>query len=108
MKTGETDTESFANATLVNIHIREGSTGMFFATCQDEPTFFISAVSLSKLWYAIPSALEHMFSTKYNRDMKAFPTNAGNYANRPFAMVPKELVAKKAAERGPALEATPA
>ncbi len=78
---------------LMTIKTKESDSGMFFATSEDEPTFFVSAVSADQLWLAIPAALEDLF-----QEMAAFPTNKGTFASRPWALVPKELMRAKALE----------
>lgn len=42
------------------ITIREDATGMFFATCEDEPTFFVAQTSRERLAKVIPLALERV------------------------------------------------
>lgn len=104
MNTAATKTAEAATARLVNIVIAEGKTGMFFATCENEPTFFISATSLVDVWKAIPCALEYMYDSKYHQAVKAIPTDQGKLGNRPWAVVPQGLIAQKAAERNFQLE----
>lgn len=88
-----------ATARLVVINITEGGAGMFFATCDNEPTFFIAATSLADVWKCIPCAIEYMFDSKYHLAVKAIPTDQGCIGNKPWAVVPRDLLAQKAAEQ---------
>ncbi len=85
-------------ATLMTIKIREGKTGVFFATSEDEPTFFVSAVNAADLYSAIPLALEDMFRARH-LDVAAIPTSKGDFAHRPWAIVPRELLAQVSERR---------
>jgi hypothetical protein len=51
------------------IAIREDASGMFFATCEDEPTFFVAQTSREKLDKVIPIALERVVREHSQRDM---------------------------------------
>lgn len=51
-------------AKLMNIRIKAGATGVFFATSEDDPTFFLTATSAAQLWAAIPHALEDLFRAR--------------------------------------------
>lgn len=53
------------------ITIREDATGMFFATCEDEPSFFVAQTSRERLEKAIPIALERVVREHSKRDMVA-------------------------------------
>jgi hypothetical protein len=90
----------------VTIMISPGKTGMFFASCENEPTFFVSAVGLPNLWAALPSAIEYLYSSKYHIDVKAFPLEQGNFGAKPFALVPHDLLALKAKEASAQLESS--
>lgn len=100
------DSAATAQAKLVNISIAEGASGMFFATCESEPTFFISAVTLPALWAAIPAALEYMCKSKYNWEIKPIPIDQGNFQSKPWALIPREILEKKASEGRVQLEST--
>ncbi len=51
------------------IAIREDDSGMFFATCEDEPTFFVAQTSRARLQKVIPMALERAVREHCKRDM---------------------------------------
>jgi hypothetical protein len=53
------------------ITIREDATGMFFATCEDEPSFFVAQTSRESLDKLIPGALERVVREHSKRDMVA-------------------------------------
>ena len=74
------------SARLITINIREGTTGLFVATCEDEPGFYLSRVGAEPLWDALPLALEAMFRDK-NQDVAATPIENGTFGSRPWAIV---------------------
>lgn len=86
-------------AWLLTIKIREGAAGMFFATSEDEPTFFVSAKSADALYKAIPAALKSLFQERDHVEAAVFPTNRGTFAVKKWAVVPKALMAARAAEQ---------
>lgn len=86
------------SAWLLTISIREGAAGMFFATSEDEPTFFVSAKSADALYKTIPAALESLFHERDRVDAAAFPTNRGTFGEK-WAVVPKALMAARVAEQ---------
>ncbi len=51
------------------IAIREDASGMFFATCEDEPTFFVAQTSRERLQKVFPMALERAIREHSHRDM---------------------------------------
>lgn len=51
------------------IAIREDASGMFFATCEEEPTFFVAQTSRANLDKVIPVALERAVLDARHRDM---------------------------------------
>lgn len=51
------------------IAIREDESGMFFATCEDEPTFFVAQTSRARLDKVIPLILERVVREHNQRDM---------------------------------------
>ena len=53
------------------IVIREDASGMFFATCEDEPTFFVAQTSRERLEKVYPIALERVVLEHCERDMVA-------------------------------------
>ena len=81
------------------ITIKEGDSGLFFATSEDEPSFFVSATGADDIWVAIPCALEDMFRDRDDLEIVAFPTNKGDFAHKPWAIVPKKLCAAVASEK---------
>jgi hypothetical protein len=91
-------------AKLMTITIKEGSSGMLFATSEDEPTFFVSAVSSDDLWSAVSVAIEDMYLSRHMVEVTAIPTDSGDYAHRPWAIVPKSLLAQLAAGQRAAAE----
>lgn len=85
-------------ARIMNISVREGMGGMFFATSEDEPTFFLAETSLDALWEALPCAVEHMFEQRGHIPVYALPTDQGDLQHRPFAIVPRDVIAQRALE----------
>jgi hypothetical protein len=51
------------------IEIREDASGMVFATCEDEPTFFVAQISRETLETLLPIALERAVLQAHHRDM---------------------------------------
>jgi hypothetical protein len=51
------------------IAIREDASGMFFATCEDEPTFFVAQTSRASLDKVIPLAIQQVVLATRHRDM---------------------------------------
>jgi hypothetical protein len=84
-------------ARSLTISIREGKAGVFFASSEDEPTFFVSALSMDEVWAAIPCALEHMSLSRDHLKVRAIPTDKGDFANRQWTLVPTELLAAHSA-----------
>ncbi len=82
-------------AQLMTITIKEGTSGLYFATSENEPTFFVSATSAVDLREAVTLALEGMFRSR-QLDMVAFPTDGDAPGSHPWAIVPRELVAEGA------------
>ena len=91
-------------ARLVTITIREGQSGLFFATCEDEPSFYLATVGADMLWEALPLALEDMFRRSKSQDVAAIPIDKGSFGSRPWAIVPRDLLTA-VARRGEALAA---
>ena len=77
---------------LMNISTRETESGMFFATSEDEPTFFVSTTSRETLEEAVRCALEKLFIERDNQDVAALPTNRGTMESRPWAIIPKQAI----------------
>lgn len=72
-------------AKLVMVTKKEGTSGVFFATSEAVPDFFLTAVSTSQLWLAIPAALEDLFRRTWQQEVAVIPTDKGNFAHRPWA-----------------------
>ena len=81
-------------AKMMHITIKDDPSGVFFATSEDEPTFFVSAVDAEDLWSAIGLAIEDMYLCRHNIVAKAIPMEGTDYAHRPWAVVPIELIAQ--------------
>jgi len=81
-----------AVAKLMNISTRQSASGMFFATSEDEPTFFVSTTSRETLEEAVRCALEKLYIERDNRDVAALPTDGGTLESRPWAIIPKEAI----------------
>ena len=85
-------------AKLMNISIKEGESGIFFATSEDDPTFFVSAASADELWAAIPYALEDLFHAR-QEDYFAMETNKGPVGHRDWVMIPRSAAASRSKDR---------
>lgn len=85
-------------AKLMTIAIRESDSGMFFATSEDEPTFFVTAMNVNALYELIPLAIEDMFRDRNGIKISAFPTDRGDFGHKPWAIVPEELLVKAASK----------
>ena len=79
-------------AKLMTISTRRSATGMFFATSEDEPTFFVSTTSMAALNDAVRIALEQLFIDRDHRTVTALPTNKGNADQKPWAIVPRDAL----------------
>jgi hypothetical protein len=88
-------TNMSTTARLMAIKISEGDAGMFFATSEDEPTFFLAERSLEALYGALPLALEHMLRERDHVDVVVLPTDGGDIAHRPFAVVPRTALQRR-------------
>jgi hypothetical protein len=80
-------------ATLMTITIRKSESGLFFATSEDEPTLFVSAVSAEDLLEATAVAIEKIFQMR-NVNVSAIPAERGMSEKQPWAIVPRELIAQ--------------
>ena len=83
-------------AKLMTITTRETASGMFFATSEDEPTFFVSTTNRASLREAVRCALESLFSSRDHKIVAALPTDKEYGENQPWAIVPKEALAQHA------------
>jgi hypothetical protein len=81
-----------AVAKLMNISTRESASGMFFATSEDEPTFFVSTTSRDSLEEAVRCALEKLYDERDHQHVAALPTNRGTQESRPWAIIPKQAL----------------
>jgi hypothetical protein len=79
-------------AKLMTISTRRSATGMFFATSEDEPTFFVSTTSMEALNDAVRVALEELFSSRNHEIVAAIPTDKGDAEKKPWAIIPKEAL----------------
>ena len=84
-------------ARIIKIEIREGKEGLFFASSNDEPGFFLCVTRSDQLWDAIPLALEDYFRSK-NQAVSAIPTQSAQLHTTPWAIVPQGLI-RRANER---------
>lgn len=69
---------------------------MFFATSEDEPTFFVSAADIEDLCFLISAALERLYQSQHHRAIKAIPMGSFEHET-PWAIVPQSLIAQLAA-----------
>lgn len=88
-------------AKLMTIAIREVESGMFFATSEDEPSFFVTATNVRDLYELIPLAIQDMFRDRNGLEISAFPTDRGEVGHKPWAIVPMELFARAASQSKP-------
>ena len=79
-------------AKLVTVTIKEGETGMLFATSTDVPSFFVAATDASTLWLAIPAALEDLYRRNWQQDVAVIPTDRGQIGHRQWAIIPRHLI----------------
>lgn len=70
-------TDTSIKRRLMTISIRHGESGMFFATSEDEPTFFLAQRSRKDLLAILPWALENTMRSLYSRDVTALPPEDG-------------------------------
>ncbi len=66
---------------------------MFFATSDDEPAFFVSAVDADDLRSAVTVALEDLYLTLHYLEVKAIPLDGGDDGEKPWAIVPSSVLA---------------
>lgn len=83
-------------ADILNIEIKQKD-GMFFATSEDEPTLFVSAVDAASLFNMLPLALADLYKSAHNVEIRAFPTSKGEFGHKPWAIVPVDLLAMNSA-----------
>lgn len=81
-----------AVAKLMNISTRQSASGMYFATSEDEPTFFVSTTSRDTLEEAVRCALEKLYIERDHQDVAALPTDRGTLESRPWAIIPKQVL----------------
>lgn len=87
-------------ADILNIEIKQKD-GMFFATSEDEPTFFVSALDASTLFRMLPIALADLYKSTHNVEVRAFPTSKGEFGHKPWAIVPLDLIASRSVHPTP-------
>jgi hypothetical protein len=83
-------------ARVIDVTIAESHTGMFFAVSKADPAVLVSATTLSKLWNAIPDALESVYSCKYCIEMKAIRAEPSDSGRHRWVVVPKHMLAQNA------------
>ena len=84
---------------LMTIVISESSSGMFFATSEDEPGFFVSEFSVQALYDLIPVVISQMFEGRTGIKMSVFPTDRGDIGHKHWAVIPIELMAQASADQ---------
>ncbi len=82
-------------ATLMTITTRQSASGMFFATSEDEPTFFVSTTSAESLVEAVRCALEDLYKGRH-KSVAAVPLDKGDAGRKPWAIVPKTILEERA------------
>jgi hypothetical protein len=80
-------------AKLMTITTRRSPSGMFFATSEDEPTFFVATTSVAAMNDAVRMALEDLFNSRDHTDVTPVPTDRGSAEDKLWAIIPKEALA---------------
>lgn len=81
-----------AVAKLMNISTRKSTSGMYFATSENEPTFFVATTSSESLEEAVRCAIEKLFDERDHQHVAALPTDSGTPESRPWAIIPKQVL----------------
>ena len=76
----------------MTISYERSPTGMFYATSEVEPTFFVAARSVEALNDSVRHALEDLYRDRYHADVAAVPTEGGDESHAPWTIVPKALL----------------
>jgi hypothetical protein len=80
-------------AKIITITIEESTSGLFFATCDKEPSFFVSALSRDDMQKIIPIALKNLFHKNEQLDVMIFNTEPVDKIHEPWMVVPTSLIA---------------
>ena len=80
-------------AKIITITIEESTSGLFFARCDKEPSFFVSALSRDDMQKIIPIALKNLFQKNEQLDVMIFNAETTDLAHEPWMVVPISLVA---------------
>ena len=82
-------------AKLVRVRVRQRSSGMLFASSEDEPSLFIAVNSADQMNLAIPAVLEDLYRAK-NQKVAVVATSEGQCNDRRWAIIPHDLLTELA------------
>lgn len=80
----------------LTIRIKRSPSGMYFATSEDEPMFFLAQRSRKALMAALPVAMEETIRENRHKDVSASPAKTVTASDATLRVFPREKLAELA------------